>query len=93
MTEYTHTRGAWEVSADTFEEDWDIVGRSVLEKVAIVPKDYDDRVGNARLISAAPELLEALEDILSLNNVTTLPKRKRIWAAAGAAIAKAKGED
>ena len=28
MNDYTHTRGPWEVSADTFEEDWDIVDRT-----------------------------------------------------------------
>ena len=54
---------------------------------------------NARLIAAAPELLEALIDIaddyserFDMDSPSTNPGMKQVVAAARAAIAKAKGE-
>ena len=46
---------------------------------------------NARLIAAAPDLLEALEGLLDLHS-DDLQHAGPAWDAASAAIAKAKGE-
>ncbi len=56
------------------------------ELVALVPKG-PNAVETARLIAAAPELLEALKEILSRNGF-----EQGEWAAARAAIAKAEGK-
>ncbi len=63
------------------------------EWVAAVINDYEDgtpvkvQQANARLMAAAPELLEALEGLLDTNKDTV-----DAVIAAKAAIAKAKGE-
>jgi len=46
---------------------------------------------NARLIAAAPELLEALEGLLNLEPPLLSAKEKKAYAIARAAIAKATG--
>lgn len=55
--------------------------------IARVWSDYGNAEADARLIAAAPELLEALEQALQLiNNQSALAEKMR------AAIAKARGE-
>lgn len=56
--------------------------------VAEIPDNSFIAEANARLIAAAPELLEALEDILS----SGIGLSNRLDLKARAAIAKAKGE-
>jgi hypothetical protein len=51
----------------------------------------DESLPNARLIAAAPDLLEALEAILAEDNPTLATMNERLEAAR-AAIRKAKGE-
>lgn len=47
---------------------------------------------NARLIAAAPELLEALEGFVSVYGVDDVPRWMQVRDKARAAIAKATGE-
>ena len=56
--------------------------------VAQVMKGYKSGEADARLISAAPELLEALEDLCDWGSECTQDK----WDKARAAIAKARGQ-
>jgi hypothetical protein len=96
-----HTPGPWEYRPHEFD-DWGTVksGRFVIcqardrrcitdEALASHRKaGTDPWESNARLISAAPELLEALEGV-----VTRCGPRSEDGAKARAAIAKAKGAE
>ena len=55
-----HTKGPWEVRAD-----W-IVGFNGTLHIATIPRAFDGDYSeaNALLIAAAPDLLEALKDVL-----------------------------
>jgi hypothetical protein len=55
---------------------------------SLVGESYEEK--NAHLIAAAPELLEALEALVLDESKEYIPTR--LWNAARAAIAKAKGE-
>lgn len=69
--------------------------------VSAAIREQDD---NARLIAAAPELLEALQTIINLVNIepegqwfpnfdgVAFSRNSKVWMDAQAAIAKAKGE-
>lgn len=54
--------------------------------------DFESAKANARLIAAAPELLEALEDLCECILETRGPSATLALKSARAAIAKAKGE-
>jgi hypothetical protein len=49
-------------------------------------RSLDECAANARLIAAAPELLEALEEVVALSDRNT-----DVWAKAKSAIRKARG--
>ncbi len=52
-----------------------------------------EQLANARLIAAAPELLEALEELMAMRNKCFIPNENDWWdEKARAAIAKARGE-
>jgi hypothetical protein len=62
--------------------------------VATVGTGYADSGANARLIAAAPELLEALKGILEIGKRdTTNPKYDGYYRTAREAIAKAEGDN
>ena len=69
-----HTKGEWEVDKDATHCNYDCVNSSMAYRVktddwdiAAVWKDADgDCEANANLIAAAPELLEALQDVLTV---------------------------
>jgi len=93
-----HTIGQWKVSKGGFglievETEWRDANnhRNIIAQMAQRNITDEETIeANAKLISAAPELLEALEMILNETNAGTwdcLPVVK-----AKAAIAKAKGE-
>ena len=61
----------------------------------VIPVDTNGIEGwaNANLIAAAPELLEALKEIIKLYGRSRLPARVDAIAKGKAAIAKAKGRE
>jgi hypothetical protein len=78
-----HTPGPWE-----FSHTW---VQTVDKKTPIANFNfYASTEANARLIAAAPELLEALRNIIS--DIEPTDPNDRLWVGARAAIAKATGE-
>lgn len=84
----SHTPGPWHVGVKTYHAGRDVYGPKG-ESVAItddVMTDIDEAKANARLIAAAPDLLEAAKlGLMALDD--TAPD----YAAIKAAIAKAEG--
>lgn len=100
-----HTPGPWFITGSmTKYVEARIPGRMIQEVAACGPTAADDGYGeqqmaNARLIAAAPDLLEALSGMLEIyggkNDTDGLPKHEvelNLIAHARAAIAKARGE-
>ena len=103
MTEFTHTPGTWHVS----KNDYRVIFSSLLTGgdtvVAVCESNSGIRevVANASLISAAPDMLEALENarrvLIDIQQRTTTVLRDDIKcshaiAICDSAIAKANGE-
>lgn len=73
----TYTEGRWLLDKDgkhIYEDD--ATGRTI---AVIVPNDWhprtpEEELGNAQLIAAAPELLSALKDMMSMVGVTIGPE-------------------
>jgi len=91
MTEAKHTPGPW------VEFDGDICPANDIANVVIATLYQDTSDADARLIAAAPDLLEALEDMLVQADFAASVRggeghMKYAMAKARAAIAKAKGE-
>jgi hypothetical protein len=109
-----HTPGPWKVFICDDGGQWsgwplsiftDDTERTIVRPGGFYPYEWDrgvserEAVANARLIAAAPDLLEAVKELmdLPLNHPIsmTVDERKRMWAAhetARAAIAKAEGQ-
>lgn len=95
-----HTPGPWKALKATVRgetTEWFVTDDDD-EGVAVIASCVTDKTGepseaNARLIAAAPELLEALEGLCGLAELRPghLQDYKAAVAAARAAIAKAKG--
>ncbi len=84
-----HTPGPWRIGtinyADIYEPGGDVV--------ALAIKDLDGTAANARLIAAAPELLEALKVVSSDQWVDLSVTDQDNWLRKSAAsIAKAEGK-
>lgn len=92
-----HTKGPWHIGPETvLRPTMTIYSRpfGLGDICEVYPKGEEGKA-NARLISAAPELLEALEEVVA--EATAYEARhgemRRPWVRkARAAIAKAKGE-
>lgn len=94
--ENIHTPGPWHVRADGSVGSVQR-GGMVVAQPCIEPKNQGDQAANARLISAAPELLRALLDVLDRLGALSNPNElldmmeqedaDKVWAA----IAKATG--
>jgi hypothetical protein len=98
-----HTPGTWYVDADlTRDREWrprievysNIAGRQFIAQLntfAHVSESCSEGLANAKLISAAPELLEALENLVAWGNIKDGSPDQYLRDAALAAINKAKG--
>ena len=92
-----HTPAPWKVNESDFlvyvegsEEDYCICSVQALRTNSIPSPEI--AISNAHLIAAAPELLEALIELIPII-VVTFPQQQETWLAnARAAIAKAKGK-
>lgn len=87
-----HTPGPWEMNVGI---DGAVVYHPDQGTIADVPMDLSAYPHNARLMAAAPELLEALEELLHApdpDEVEDFAPLYRAITKAHAAIAKAKGE-
>ena len=88
-----HTPGPWEIDSEQPSTVKKFTHGNRLS-IATVHGGYGEktrRTANARLIAAAPEMLEALEDALNLIDTIT-PFEGDTVRKARAAIAKARGE-
>lgn len=96
MSEAKHTPGPWQACDVGDYSDYDGRCRVILGndlRIAVVLGDHDESAANARLIAAAPDLLEELEDMVSLvEYLMNDSYDNKETAEARAAIAKAKGD-
>lgn len=86
-----HTPGPWEMNVG---QDGAVVYHPDQGTIADIPMDLSAHPHNARLIAAAPELLEALRELLNApdpDEVEDATPRFRAVMKAHAAIAKATG--
>lgn len=93
-TEQKHTPGPWVVDGDVIRGDQQRNGSISVASMLDVSYPYGRRAGeskhaNARLIAAAPDLLDALKGLLGITDFHELFGSKT--EAARAAIAKATG--
>ena len=98
----SHTKGPWTASEHGDYGDYDgnsiVIRGDDLRIAAVLGYDTEETHANARLIAAAPELLETLEHIACADTATwdaDMRDEFRWWAQTRAklAIAKAKGEN
>lgn len=73
MEEFKGTRGPWFVSNEGNLLIRDESGLSIVAKYVVYIND-EEEVANAKLISAAPELLEALQEMVSIVKKNTYPQ-------------------
>ena len=95
-----HTPGPWKIDHfNTSTGCYQISGHEQVLNLAFV-QDYSDEgdsdqeaKANARLIAAAPDLLEALKDLIASASPTEKehPRMFAAWQQARAALTKAKG--
>lgn len=92
-----HTPGPWERrwTHTSYGERTEETGRIVHQRLGTICHLVmaDDVDANARLIAAAPDLLEALEQMVASAppHPVEHPSMSNAWAVARAAIAKARG--
>ena len=94
MTQGKHTPAPWRAGASTFcRGDGEVQMRVYTDHP---PTEFDvfgdNLAANARLIAAAPDMLEALKSLVSANNSTDGMAMRKAWDNARAAIARATGE-
>lgn len=96
MSETKHTPGPWVIRPRNNPHEWDVVkfDTSAGDDPWFIAAVFDGAEGrlsadNARLIAAAPDLLEVVSDWLDVGN--SMSGRRIIRERARAAIAKATG--
>ena len=96
-----HTPGPWKAEPNFRSSGWFVDQPTGARRIALVNErdasiERPECEANARLIAAAPELLEALKDVHRFLNeeptARTLQQKMTIDAVVRAAIAKATGE-
>lgn len=89
-----HTSGPWHIGARAFERAvYGERGEEIAVFSGLIPAD--EELANARLIAAAPELLNAcelFEQAIAVNRHNLTREMRAAIDAARAALAKAKGE-
>lgn len=70
MKELKHSKGNWEYyrSLRGFEVSQELKTNPIPTITAVIPYGDDEGEANAKLIAAAPELLEALKDLYDFTN-------------------------
>jgi hypothetical protein len=88
-TQTQHTPGPWDTSST-----WNIMkGGTKIATLEQMPGNYEsERMANARLISSAPDLLDALDWALRQIEDDLDPDHQAAFDAACSTLAKAKGE-
>lgn len=88
----THTPGPWKIEERQIDDYYVNIQAKVETIAAVLTMDpvYPTKkeMANARLITAAPDLLEALKELVAVPNKH---RPDRVWDEARAAIAKAEG--
>jgi hypothetical protein len=84
----THTPGPWKQSCESIDPDWHIV---TTQGGAVVANVFAPQSANARLIAAAPDLLEALVNLYGIAVDEGIVGDNTTLEAARTAIAKARG--
>lgn len=86
-----HTKGIWEIGRSIDDCETDIIcrGKRICEvkhyKAFKSDVNYSEGIANARLITAAPDMLNALQNLENDDN--SIPEH--VWKLVKAAIAKA----
>ena len=96
-----HTPGPWELDTNNYHaghiatvygtgdgEYTEVWSRRWMDRPNSDANEYETRKADAALIAAAPEMYEALRDLLAVKPNSDAPE----WVAARAAIAKAEGQ-
>ena len=96
MEQQKHTPGPWEAEWHRKYKQWNVFPESGKAVVSVTDLcgEYskEETEANARLIAAAPELLEALQGLLDCMAIpSSICKERPAYEAARAAIAKATG--
>jgi hypothetical protein len=87
----SHTKGPWKVDKN-FPSDVLAENRAVVIQDDSINTDSEETEANAQLIAAAPEMLEALEALVSIAfAVTSNPNQERLFNNASKVIKKARG--
>jgi hypothetical protein len=92
-----HTKGPWSVRCNYFSR-WEILySGGVLAGISkhddpASPPPVNETEANARLIAAAPELLEALTEVIADLQFSEVEQHANLVTMARAALAKATGE-
>lgn len=86
-----HTPGPW-IQAETPSGKGKVINGSGFSVCSMQGGAYCQQIIDARLIAAAPDLLEALEGLMEIESRGRVMPIGKEWDAARAAIAKAKGE-
>ncbi|MBX3018004.1 MAG: hypothetical protein KF767_08950 [Bdellovibrionaceae bacterium] len=89
MTRPKHTPGPWDVNVYSYPLTPRLFGVNWKQQEK---RDASEDLANARLIAAAPEMLEALEDVLAFLNIKRTGIENSLAKQVERALAKARGE-
>jgi len=81
-----HTPGPWKLTRAFGINEWSISGKLYAGRFIGTARNQQEAEANARLVAAAPELLETLKEVIRLSD-----RKVDEWDRAKEAIAKAEG--